>query len=118
MPATPSLVGASRGSIECDINVDSMAYWNDPQGEKDMNFKSPFIAKVRLDACLVQAIKCTNSLFQFHQGEEKYISFSVDRGGWNNVRMCKFFDKCLHLKHQASALTIAFIFIFKTQPWK
>jgi hypothetical protein len=21
------------------------------------------------------------------QGEEKYISFTVDRGGWNNVRM-------------------------------
>ena len=43
---TPALVGASRGHIECDINVDSLAYWNDPQGERDVNFVSPFKNKV------------------------------------------------------------------------
>jgi len=63
---TPALVGASRGTIKCDLNVDSMAYWNDPQGARDQNFISPF----------------------FHNNnDEKYITFSTDRGGWNNVRM-------------------------------
>eukprot|EP00537_Pseudo-nitzschia_pungens_P010966 CAMPEP_0172397068 /NCGR_PEP_ID=MMETSP1061-20121228/28798_1 /TAXON_ID=37318 /ORGANISM="Pseudo-nitzschia pungens, Strain cf. pungens" /LENGTH=1135 /DNA_ID=CAMNT_0013129133 /DNA_START=138 /DNA_END=3545 /DNA_ORIENTATION=+ len=63
---TPALDGASRGTIQCDLNVDSMAYWNDPQGTKDEKFVSPF---------------STND------SAEKYISFSTDRGGWNNVRM-------------------------------
>ena len=43
---TPALVGAKRGHIDCDINVDSLAYWNDPQGERDINFISPFASKV------------------------------------------------------------------------
>ncbi len=33
---TPALDGASRAHIECDINVDSLAYWNDPQGTRDL----------------------------------------------------------------------------------
>lgn len=44
---TPALVGASRAHIECDVNVDSLAYWNDPQGKRDEDFVSPFKAKVR-----------------------------------------------------------------------
>ena len=62
---TPALNGATRAHIECDVNVDSLAYWNDLTGEKDRNFESPFQT----------------------DGEEKFISFSVDRGGWNNIRM-------------------------------
>lgn len=66
---TPALVGASRGHIQCDVNVDNLAYWNDPQGERDRNFKSPF----------VDSITSTS--------RPKYITFEPDRGGWNNIRM-------------------------------
>jgi hypothetical protein len=45
---TPALDGASRAHIECDINVDSLAYWNDPQGTRDLSFKSPFAVEVYL----------------------------------------------------------------------
>jgi hypothetical protein len=65
MAETPALEGASRAHIDCDINVDSLAYWNDPQGKRDEDFESPFKS----------------------QGKEKYITFTTDRGGWNNVRM-------------------------------
>jgi hypothetical protein len=64
---TPALVGAARAHVRCDINVDSVAYWNDPQGHRDRDFKSPFAVE---------------------GGGEKYITFGMDRGGWNNVRMC------------------------------
>jgi len=63
---TPALFGASRGTVKCDLNVDSMAYWNDPQGTRDQEFISPFL---------------------HNNNDEKYISFATDRGGWNNVRM-------------------------------
>jgi len=63
---TPALQGASRGTIKCDLNIDSMAYWNSPQGNRDQDFLPPFV---------------------HGNDEEKYISFSTDRGGWNNVRM-------------------------------
>ena len=63
---TPALLGASRGTIKCDLNVDSMAYWNDPQGSRDEAFISPF---------------------SHNDVNEKYITFTTDRGGWNNVRM-------------------------------
>lgn len=46
MEQTPALVGARRGHIECDVNVDSLAYWNDPQGDRDVHFSSPFEVKV------------------------------------------------------------------------
>ena len=62
---TPALIGGSRGHIECDVNVDSLAYWNAPQGKRDVEFTSPFGIKDTI----------------------KYISFSPDHGGWNNVRM-------------------------------
>lgn len=63
---TPAIKGASRGSIDCNVNVDSMAYWNDPQGLFDQTFKTPFLSTGE---------------------DEKYITFSIDKGGWNNVRM-------------------------------
>eukprot|EP00538_Stauroneis_constricta_P012709 CAMPEP_0119555404 /NCGR_PEP_ID=MMETSP1352-20130426/7633_1 /TAXON_ID=265584 /ORGANISM="Stauroneis constricta, Strain CCMP1120" /LENGTH=1158 /DNA_ID=CAMNT_0007602161 /DNA_START=358 /DNA_END=3834 /DNA_ORIENTATION=+ len=62
---TPALNSAMRAHIDCEINVDSLAYWNDPQGERDQHFAPPFK----------------------ESGDEKYITFTVDRGGWNNVRM-------------------------------
>jgi len=66
MDQTPALQGARRAHIsDCDINVDSLAYWNDPQGSFDESFVSPFEVK----------------------GEEKYLTFGLDRGGWNNIRM-------------------------------
>ena len=63
---TPAVQGAKRGHIECDVNVDSLAYWNQPQGDRDRSFQSPF--------------RTTST-------ETKYISFAPDRGGWNNIRM-------------------------------
>lgn len=64
MSQTPALVGARPGHIQCDINVDDLAYWNDPQGTRDQNFKSPFATP-----------------------PGRYITFEPDRGGWNNIRM-------------------------------
>ncbi len=42
MSETPSLIGAKRGHIECEVDVDQLVYWNSPQGDRDMEFKSPF----------------------------------------------------------------------------
>lgn len=67
MSQTPALIGASRGHIECDVNVDELVYWNDPQGTRDLNFVSPFLGK--------------------HSEKTKYLTFEPDRGGWNNIRM-------------------------------
>ncbi|KAL7570496.1 hypothetical protein ACA910_004277 [Epithemia clementina (nom. ined.)] len=70
---TPAVVRAERAHIaNCDMNVDSMAYWNDPVGTRDLNFQSPF----------VYHSDDTN-----HQQEEQFITFSPDCGGWNNIRM-------------------------------
>ena len=64
MSQTPSLIGASPGHIQCDVNVDDLAYWNDPQGEPDRSYHSPFAV----------------------EGDEKFLSFAPDIGGWNNIR--------------------------------
>ena len=68
---TPALIGAQHGSIECPtpdgvMHVDELAYWNDPQGERDVSFISPFNPQSK---------------------EKRYVSFEPDRGGWNNIRM-------------------------------
>ncbi len=47
MDETPALEGAKRGHIDCEINVDSLAYWNYPQGKRDEEFQSPFSNQVR-----------------------------------------------------------------------
>ena len=66
MSKTPALEGGSRGAIKCDVNVDSLAYWNDPQGAFDRSFASPFRAS----------------------GQRKqYITFWQDCGRFNNIRM-------------------------------
>lgn len=68
MSQTPALKGAKHGSIQCDNeNYDDLAYWNDPQGELDVDFVSPFASS--------------------DTSETKYITFEPDRGGWNNIRM-------------------------------
>ncbi|KAL7551192.1 hypothetical protein ACHAWF_014388 [Thalassiosira exigua] len=64
MSETPALVGASRGKIACDINVDSLAYWNDPQGSRDIDFVSPY-----------------------RREPTAYITFWQDAGRFNNIRM-------------------------------
>lgn len=67
MAETPALVGAKRGHIQCDENVDALAYWNDPQGDRDRSFRSPFAPPAA--------------------SPTKYLTFEPDRGGWNNIRM-------------------------------
>ena len=64
MSQTPALIGAGRAHIECDVNVDDMAYWNDPQGTRDQEFVSPFLTP-----------------------KDSYLTFEPDPGGWNNIRM-------------------------------
>jgi hypothetical protein len=66
MSKTPALMGASRGKIKCDVNVDFMAYWNDPQGERDRKFVSPF---------------------KKDDKQTRYITFWQDAGRFNNIRM-------------------------------
>jgi len=68
MSQTPALEGAERGKIECDVDANDLAYWNEPQGLRDIHFQSPF-AVVEDDS------------------SEKYLSFEPDSGGWNNIRM-------------------------------
>ena len=45
MSETPALIGASKGIIECDVDVNSLVYWNDPQGSRDINYVSPFVGE-------------------------------------------------------------------------
>jgi hypothetical protein len=66
MELTPALIGAKPGHIECDVNVDDIAYWNSPQGHRDEDFQSPFATDSSL---------------------EHYLTFEHDCGGWNNIRM-------------------------------
>lgn len=68
---TPAVATARRATIQCDINVDSLAYWN--VDERDHEFQSPFAVS-------------TNPGDK-DQEEEKFITFTPDRGGWNNIRM-------------------------------
>jgi len=74
---TPALVGAQHGSIQCpsadrnsekSARLDALAYWNEPQGESDISFISPFAPTLQ-------------------SNEKRYVTFEPDRGGWNNVRM-------------------------------
>lgn len=74
MDETPALIGAQRGHIQCDVDVDRLAYWNDPQGLQDVNFVSPFV-KHPEEKSLAGGDKT------------KYVTFVPDRGGWNNIRM-------------------------------
>jgi hypothetical protein len=79
---TPAVLGAaSRAHVECpELSVDSLAYWNDPVGDSDLGFQSPF----RVD-----------NLAPDEANNEHYISFSPDRGGWNNVSHCCCIHCCL-----------------------
>ncbi|KAL7428026.1 hypothetical protein ACHAXH_002252 [Discostella pseudostelligera] len=68
---TPALIGAHHGSIQCPtadgvLHMDELAYWNDPQGQQDVSFISPFNPQSK---------------------EKRYVTFEPDRGGWNNIRM-------------------------------
>ena len=45
MSETPALNGAKKGTIECEVDVSSLVYWNDPQGSRDVDYVSPFIGE-------------------------------------------------------------------------
>lgn len=64
---TPALVGGKRGHIECGVDVDFLAYWNDPQGTRDREFISPFAAEKG-------------------DGQPKYLTFQPDSG---ELLMCR-----------------------------
>lgn len=64
---TPTLSTARRGHVkDCELNIDGLAYWN----EGETVIKSPF--DVRLNS---------------NDDTAKFLTFTPDRGGWNNVRM-------------------------------
>lgn len=65
---TPAVQGAKRAHIRCDVPVDSLAYWNDPRGTRDVEYETPF-------------------RHALEPGQVQYITFTPDRGGWNNIRM-------------------------------
>jgi hypothetical protein len=69
---TPALDGARRAHIECEINVDSLAYWNDPQGKRDDDFVSPF---------------------RVPDADRKYITFNPDHGGASIFLAVPRFDR-------------------------
>lgn len=64
---TKAVVGARRAHITCDVDVDDLAYWNEPQGRRDYIFETPYRDKI--------------------PGQKpKYLAFSMDGGGFNNIR--------------------------------
>jgi hypothetical protein len=80
----PAVVGAQRAHIEhCPINVDSLAYWNDPVGSFDQAFVTPFAS--------------SPTAASKKEKTRKYITFAPDRGGWNNVRVSTWFLSVLLL---------------------
>ena len=64
---TNAVVGARRAHIKCDANVDKLAYWNEPQGDRDYIFTTPFHDKSPAS-------------------KPKYLAFTMDMGGFNNIR--------------------------------
>ncbi|KAL3893662.1 MAG: hypothetical protein SGARI_008016, partial [Bacillariaceae sp.] len=68
MSKTPALMGAKWGHVDCDVDVDDIAYRNDPQGTRDNEFVSPFAEKEEEGA------------------PTRYLTFQPDPGGWNNIR--------------------------------
>jgi len=69
---TPALVGGKRGHIDCDVDVDFLAYWNDPQGTRDQEFAPPF-AERRDDG-----------------SPTKYLTFQPDSGKSNDGLTCLY----------------------------
>jgi hypothetical protein len=78
MSQTLALEGAEWGHVECDVNVDDMAYWNEPQGTRDQNFVSPFS---------MQDGDEEQQNIGSKQRKRRYLTFEPDPGGWNNIRM-------------------------------
>lgn len=73
MDQTPALQGAAKAHISCDVNVDDLAYWNDPRGTRDLTMEPSFV-----------------NFIQEADGKKRrrqYLTFEPDTGGWNNVRM-------------------------------
>ena len=76
LPIPPALMGAQRAQIQCpNLNVNRLAYWNDPIGTRDLQYQSPF------------HVFADHDNNENKQAPEMYISFAPDPGGWNNIRM-------------------------------
>ena len=76
MSETPALVGGERGHIECDTDVDRLAYWNDPQGQRDVDFKSPFIGNSGVSYVNILTKKYVQ-IFLFLLGIKFYVARSL-----------------------------------------
>ena len=87
---TPALIGASRGSIRCDVDVSNLVYWNEPQGMRDMDFVSPFHQPASI-------------------GKTQYVTFWQDPGRFNNIRMS--LEIILVFAGKLNRLTSAHLFV-------
>jgi hypothetical protein len=64
---TKAVLGAKRAKITCDASVSDLAYWNEPQGDRDYMFETPYQDNTP-------------------GSKPKYLAFSMDGGGFNNIR--------------------------------
>ena len=51
----PALIGASKGKVQCDVDVSSLVYWNDPQGIRDVHTIPHFLGK-KSEVSLCQSV--------------------------------------------------------------
>ena len=98
MKDTPALIGAKRGTVECDTNVDAMAYWNNPQGKRDEEFVTPFglsgsDSKPKYLVFTPDKVTCL-CIVSAYLIKTQTLCLTLDlvfyfykQGGFNNVRM-------------------------------
>lgn len=101
---TPSLIGAERAKIQCDVDVDTLAYFNDPQGTRDIEFESPF-GNDEVSINMIFYFECLGFIFSPHifgcnksQGETKYITFEPDSGESNQFFCHKSFQMLIFVE--------------------
>ena len=102
---TPALIGAQRGTIQCPSRsshnngdtyytkvLQSLAYWNDPRGTRDLAMiHAPFAYHRGTTNTTTNINDNNNNQGSSHEDEiikkEQYLVFEPDSGGWNNIRM-------------------------------